>query len=176
MRLRFFGFCFMPVLIMGQARIQQVTTVCSVLDALPTYRNQIVTIRGKLLRNEEGSYLAATECKRPLVIMGYTWSPEYAIYLTPPDSPFVENREDSHVEVKVDPTSDRLLSRYSNDTRVQIWVTVTGRLETRLKFDVVRWGDGRLLPYGYGHLNASPAQLVIREMKDVKVRFGPPRK
>jgi len=33
-------------------------------------------------------------------------------------------------------------------------------------------GDGKTVPYGYGHMNACPAQLVYQEIKDVETKTG----
>lgn len=151
-------------------------TVCEVLKALPKYRNEIVTIRGEILRTEEGSYLSAAECQKSLVISGQTWDPESAINLTPPDSPSVENREVPLSTVRVDAVTGKLLGQYAGSPGVRIWITVRGRLETRLKFERVKWGDGTLRPYGYGHLNLSPAQMVYQEMKDAVIQERPPKR
>jgi hypothetical protein len=76
----------------------------------------------------------------------------------------------------VDPASSKLLNQYAGDSKARIWITVRGRLETRLKFELVQWGDGKQRPYGYGHLNASPAQLVYQEMRDAVIRSSAPKK
>jgi hypothetical protein len=136
----------------------------------------MVTIRGELLRTEEGSYLSAVECQKPLVVSGFTWEPEYAIDLTTPDSVLVESPELPVAAVSVDPASSKLLNHYAGDSKARILITVRGRLETRRNFELVQWGDGKQRPYGYGHLNASPAQLVYQELRDAVIRISAPKK
>lgn len=48
----------------------------------------------------------------------------------------------------------------------KIYATVTGRLDARVHYEMVLRGDGKVVPYGYGHLNAGPAQIVYEEIKD----------
>jgi hypothetical protein len=161
---------------LSDSKLPPTLTVCEVLKALPKYRDETVTIRGELLRTEEGSYLSAIECQKPLVVSGHTWEPEAAINLTTPDSRSVENPESPVPKVIVDPVSSVLLRQYAADFKTRIWITVRGRLETRVSFDIVKWGDGTLRPYGYGHLNLSPAQLVYFEMKDAAIGSSGPTK
>ena len=156
--------------LLSDSKVSQPLSVCEVLKALPKHRNQMVTIRGEVLRTEEGTYLRAVECQKPLLVAGLTWEPAYAIHLTPPDSPLVESPELPIPTVTVDPASSRLMSQYAADAKTRIWLTVRGRLETRITFELVKWGDGKLRPYGYGHLNLSPAQLVYQQMKDAVVQ------
>lgn len=166
----------LPVLLLADSKTAQTLTVCDALKALPKYRNRMVIIRGELLRTEEGTYLSAVDCQKPLVASGHTWEPEYAINLIPPDSPSVESSESFIASVRVDPASSKLLSRYADDSKTRIWITVRGRLETRLNFELVQWGDGKQRPYGDGHLNASPAQLVYEDMRDAVIRSSAPKK
>ena len=161
---------FLAILALSDSKTAPTLNVCEVLNALPRYRDETVTIRGELLRTEEGSYLSAVECQKPLMVSGHTWRPESAISLTPPDSPSVGRPESPVPKVSVDPGSSMLLNQYATDSKARIWITVRGRLETRVSFEVVKWGDGTLRPYGYGHLNLSPAQLVYFEMKDAVIR------
>lgn len=161
---------FLVLPLLADSKTSPPLTVCEVLNALPRYRNQMVTIRGELRSTEEGTYLSAAECHKPLVVSGQTWEPERAISLIPPDSTSVEHPESPAPIVKVDPASGKLLSQPSADSKGRVWITIRGRLETRLNFELVRWGDGTLRPYGYGHLNLSPAQLVYQEMRDAAIR------
>jgi hypothetical protein len=110
--------------LLADSKVSQPLTVCEVLKALPKYRNQMVTIRGEILRTEEGTYLSAVECQKPLVVAGHTWEPAYAIHLTPPDSPLVESPELPMPTVSVDPASSRLMSQYAADSKTRIWLTV----------------------------------------------------
>jgi hypothetical protein len=58
--------------------------------------------------------------------------------------------------------------------RLEIWVTVVGRLQTRAKrsphgpCDRKFWG----LP-GYGHLGVFPVQIAVESLVDIEVRTNP---
>ena len=52
--------------------------------------------------------------------------------------------------------------------RFEIWVTVVGRLRTRVK----RSCDWKSVG-GYGHLGAFPAQIIAESMRDIEVRVNP---
>ena len=55
--------------------------------------------------------------------------------------------------------------------RFEIWVTVTGLLETRLlRGPCDKVGSNYI---GYGHLGAWPAQLVVKSISDIEVRENP---
>ena len=43
-------------------------------------------------------------------------------------------------------------------------LTYTGTFETRLDWKVLTLGSGEKQLYGFGHLNAFPAQLVITDI------------
>jgi hypothetical protein len=55
--------------------------------------------------------------------------------------------------------------------RFEIWVTVMGRVQTRARrsplgpCDRKSWGM-----YGYGHLGAFPAQIVVESIRDIDVK------
>src|SRR6266545_2956544 len=156
-------------------RASDILSVCSVIENLRGYRGKLITVRGELVRTEEGSYLRATWC-RPLLVEGYIWPPESVrISLIPPSSPEVEEPKQPLPSVHVDPRSAHTLTRKVRDEDACILETVTGRLETRVHFESVLWGNGKRMPYGYGHLNLSPAQLVYTRIEDVEVKHCPQR-
>ena len=57
--------------------------------------------------------------------------------------------------------------------RFEIWVTVTGRLQTRAKRSRRGPCDRKSWGVGYGHLNVFPAQIVIESVHDVEVKVNP---
>src|SRR5690242_10788670 len=107
---------------LADSKTSQPLTVCDVLKELPRYRNQMVTIRGELRSTEEGTYLSAAQCHKPLVVSGHTWEPERAISLIPPDSSSVEHPESPAPTVKVDPASGKLLSQPAADSKERVWI------------------------------------------------------
>jgi len=131
-------------------------TVCQVISQRDTYRDLHVEIRGRLKSTSEGSYLEGEGCQ-DLVTDGFKWATSAIAlgYGTPGKPP------------KIEPSDlVKLQSAGPNDV---LYVTVVGLFETRIHFEMVTRGDGKTVPNGYGHLNASPAQLRYQEMKDVTV-------
>jgi len=120
---------FLALLALSDSKTDPTLNVCDVLKALPKYRNEIVTIRGEPVGTEEGTYLSAVECEKPLVVSGHTWAPESAISLIPPDSAFVEHADSPVPIVKVDPASSKLLSQPAADPKDRVYITIRGRLD-----------------------------------------------
>jgi hypothetical protein len=58
--------------------------------------------------------------------------------------------------------------------RFEIWVTVTGRLETRMRRSPLGPCDRKSweLP-GFGHLGAFHSQIVVESLKDIEVKENP---
>ncbi|MBN9658996.1 MAG: hypothetical protein J0H49_12505 [Acidobacteria bacterium] len=135
-------------------------SVCEVLADLQSYRGKVISVRGQLLRGEEGSYLTSDKCARPLETNGYTWKNPIPLSLLP-----------GSADIAVSAQSRERLIQASANTDKAVWVTYAGRLETRTSFEMVHRGDGQVVPYGYGHLNACPAELIFTEIRDVV--FGP---
>jgi hypothetical protein len=58
--------------------------------------------------------------------------------------------------------------------RFELWVTAVGQLRTMVQRSPLgpcdRIGSHS---YGYGHLGACPAQLVVREFRDIEIRANP---
>jgi hypothetical protein len=174
---RFFMFALVADAVLAFAEeTRKPLSICELFANLQAYRNKIVTIRGELISTDEGVYLDE-RCPKPLVTSGFVWGNPIVIWLTQTGSSDVENRTSPMPETDVSPIADDLLKKYATDSSVRIWITVAGRLETREKFVMVLRGDGKTVPYGYGHMNACPAQLVCYQMKDVVVeRKRPPRR
>ncbi len=137
------------LLILQQDAELKPITVCEVLDNLMLYQGKVIAIAGSLVTNEEGVWLSSKSCPKPFLTEGYAWPREMAINLV----------RDKSRAVKVDPALDNVSNRAAPDEYV--WVIVTGKLETKSHFEMVLRTDGSRVPYGFGHLNLSPAQLTF---------------
>ncbi len=148
-------------------------TVCELLRDLATYQHKVVAVRGELMRGEEHFYLQGDRCSKKLVTSGFVW-PD-AINLEQPGSPFVE----TPVLFKLDLVSMNDLAlaiqkATAGGESVRIWATFVGKLETREHLEVVRTGTNKLVGYGFGHLNAFPAQVVYERVRDVTIKRDRP--
>jgi hypothetical protein len=149
-------------------------SVCDLLTNSQQRRNTVVTVQGELIGTEEGLWLRGEKCPNPLVTSGYEWRNPVGIWLTPPESKMGERS--SYPAPPVSPewkAAKPLLEKYVGLLGTRVWVTVTGVFETRVQFELVLRGDGKKVPYGYGHLNGAPAQIVYFEFRDVEVKPAP---
>ncbi len=134
-------------------------TVCDVLAKLNTYRGQRISVRGELLSTADGRWLVGRGC-RPLVTDGYRWPQPVSIVLTLPEGASKES-------VRVEDVDEGLRRLAGPDAKT--FVTVTGRLDAKEHYEMAPRGDGKSAPAGYGHLNASPAQILYEDLKDFQV-------
>jgi hypothetical protein len=150
----------------GQVKRSEPLKVCDVLSNLSLYRGQRISVRGQLVGGDEGSYLIGEGC-RQLVTDGYTWPMPSPIDLTYPRSTRAQNSKSPTSNVIIEHVDPEQLKGAGPGAKV--YVTVTGRLETRVHFEMVHRGDGKVVPYGYGHLAACPAQIVYEVIKDTTI-------
>jgi hypothetical protein len=160
------GVVVLATLLRGQVKSPEPLTVCKVLSNLSLYRGQRICVRGELVGGEEGSALIGEGCQ-PLVTDGYRWSSPSPIALTYPESPSVKDSKSPTPTVRVERMDPDALKEAGPGAKV--YVTVIGRLDTRVHFEMVLRGDSKVVPYGYGHQAACPAQLVYEEIKDFVV-------
>ena len=166
-----YGVALMAVFVPGLlAESPGVMNVCDVLANLQGVRNRVIAVRGQLVGTDEGSYLIGNRCQESLVTNGYQWPNPIPIFLIPPDSGLVEKPDSPRPKVVADRGLDAALARVEMTPGLKIWVTYIGKLETRERFEIVLRGDGKKVPYGFGHMNSCPAQLVYRVLKDIVVK------
>jgi hypothetical protein len=153
-------------------------TVCDVLRNRLAYQDKIVAVRGELIRGEEHFYLRMESCTEKLVTSGFRW-PD-AITLERPGSPLVERAVDYEEDLEALSHISLVLEKVAKSgSPMRVWATFVGKLETRTNFPMVRTGAGQVVGYGFGHLNAFPAQLVYRSVKDIVAKqeaSGRPRR
>jgi hypothetical protein len=148
---------------MSQRRSSPVRPVCDVLAHASEVRGQLLSVRGRYEETEEGIYLFG-DCKTRLSISGFVWPQEfYALFLIPQSSSLAE-KPNSSSRAFVDSRLAPLLKNLKNTDR--LWVTVTGRVESRKSFEIVEWGNGQKRPVGYGHLSLYPAQIAYERIED----------
>jgi len=160
MMTRFTTSLLLVVFSWAQTNVPSPLTVCEVLSRLSFYQGKRVTIRGELLGGDEAIILVGDRC-RPLVTAGYRWPSPSPIALT--YSPR-RGGESPVVTEQLDPTALKAAG-----PRAKIYVTVTGRLDARDHYEMVQRGDGKVVPNGFGHQAACPAQIVYDEIKDIAI-------
>lgn len=153
------------------AELTKPVSVCDLLADPQKHRNKVVTVRGELIGTGERLWLRGERCPKPLITSGYEWPNPIGIWLTPPESKMGERPSYPAPPVSAAwKEAMPLLQKNVGLPDRRVWVTVTGNFETRQRFEMVPRGDGKVVPYGYGHLNGAPAQIVYYEFWDVEVK------
>lgn len=134
----------------------QVMSVCELSKDYPRFRDKVVTVRGVYyygLRQE-----CSEKCTDGL------W-PSFIDLEGGGDAVWAAlARADREVESEAKRSGKRF----------ELWVTVVGRLQTRVKHsprgpcDSTSWGIA-----GYGHLGAYPAQILVESFQNIEVRVNP---
>ncbi len=145
-----------------------VVTVCEALHDLSNYNGKSIVVFGRFGYTGEGTWLSE-DCPQKTVTDGYTWadiiSTTYAVsdLVEPPPSLPKDFKWDRELLLKklkeVQKTTKlRVLKDYNYTDK---WVAIFGRFETRIPLIAIgREGRGQMMGYGFGHLNAAPAQLI----------------
>jgi hypothetical protein len=162
-------------------------SVCDLFKDLPVHAGQMISVRGMLYQGGEIFALGA-HCDSKFVTK-YTWAPVLkGLPEMPPTGEFVwptaldlSNSsfvQEGETPVKFQTDEDAIRGVLASiatqgakltvtpGQRPGVWVTVVGQLRVRSHYVIGKSADGKPIAEGYGHLNAYPAQLVIRTMYD----------
>jgi hypothetical protein len=141
-------------------------SVCDILADPLKYNGHLVTIHGVSVGTGEGWWIGPDKtCSRPLTTFAYTWPSTIWVESVgearpSPDAQFRTDREaiskiDAEVRrMHVDPKLDR------------IWLNFTGIFQTR-EFTSKEVSTER--GFGFGHMNASPGQLLLKTVSGLHV-------
>jgi len=143
-----------------------VLTVCEALNDLHKYNDKAVVLVGKLMGTDEGRWLSE-DCQHKIITDGYTWQNIVSLAYSrshvksPPTLPesFKWNARLLIAKLKqVQKTTTLEVPKQRNYG--DKWFAIFGRFETRLPLQVVQGRGGKQFGYGFGHMNAAPAQLI----------------
>jgi hypothetical protein len=141
-------------------------SVCSVIAGLRGYANRIVTVLGQLESGPEQLFLRGEGCQSPFVTEGYTWPSTLLLrYPGGPDTPVPLPFEADSPSIAAFQIALRQ-ARARNELVVGC-VQVTGMIQVREDYFITTRPNGQKRGHGFGHMNAFPAQLVIKSV-DVK--------
>lgn len=153
-----------------------VLTVCEVLAGLTQYDGRTIVVVGRLTSTTEGAWLDES-CEPKILIEGYAWANMISLTYsrgsagTPPKRTNGFKWDKPKLKAKLrqvqKTTTLQVLKKYNYRDK---WFAIVGRFETRVPLTVGLGGDGKPRGYGFGHLNAAPAQLIAgddgyRELK-----------
>ena len=131
-------------------------SVCDLAKDFPAYRNKLVTVRGVYyygLRQSDCPQKCDTGALPSFLNLEGGADAEWSTL--------------NNVERKVEADA-------KTGKRFEIWVTITGRLETTVHSsplgpcDRKSWGTP-----GFGHLGAFPSRIVVESVKDIAVKENP---
>jgi hypothetical protein len=154
----------LPGLLTGQS---SPLPVCKVLHDLQKYANRDIEIRGEWIHTDHGMFIRG-KCARALSTGDHRWSSAVWLQL-----PWLETDE------PVDFTADRsALEKAQNEAGEltessrgrAIYATFAGKLQVRQRLEIGRRQYGVALGNGFGHLNAYPAQLIVRSIYKISLR------
>lgn len=144
-------------------------TVCEALGHAADYDGKIIRIRDRVRGSSEGAGFVGTECPSIYVTENKTW-PSVIAWTMPSQTTFILHP----VDFTFDWESSKRIHMKWGELRKHlpdrcIVVTYTGMFESWSREKATkRYPNGwvREIP-GFGHLNAEPAQLVLKSADDV---------
>lgn len=138
-------------------------TVCDLMSELAKRTGQEIAVRGEWVTNEHGPWLRSPtgECERNLVTEGFVW--RNCISLGEDKTGKMDFDSLAAMSLQLDRFKEKL-------DQYQIVLTVIGTLGTSLPLRVAHMPDGKLSPAGFGHLNACPAYITYRAVRDVELK------
>lgn len=145
-------------------------SVCQVLAEPLKFDGRLIELTGVQEGTDEGAWLAGPECPGVLKTLGYVWPS--IIYLQMPDSPLclhaVDFKYDFRSQKRVDQKYGALHRKFPD--RCIVW-KYTGLLETRADWSAATavYPNGTRKLVGFGHVDAAPAQLLLKQIDDVVV-------
>jgi hypothetical protein len=160
-------FLLFSLLAVGDTPNRSTIRVCDVLSNLKKYENLEISVRGEWVHTEHGMYLRQS-CGTKLITKAHVWPNSIWIQL-----PWLE-REDP-VNYVIDKRklsaarerADGILSRARPGAVV--YATFTGKLQARESLTAIPRTNGGTMGNGFGHLNAFPAQIVIRSVENISI-------
>ncbi len=145
-----------------QAQRAAKTDICKVFEDPIRFKGTLIEVRG-VVRNRDEPTVGNDLCPKRLVVNKITLRNE--ILLEPFGKPSISGADkETFNELRAD-------LQNLDPAAQQVFATFVGVLETRDSLsDLVR-AHGEI--FGYGHLSRAPAQLVLREVRDVSVTGKP---
>lgn len=125
-------------------------TVCEILEHRAAYDGKVVGLIGRGTATDEGLWLS-DDCRVQIKSGDHVW-PNLVVLKYDPSLPSLFRPGFKPDRSSVNKKIEALKARPSTDTRT--WMLIYGRIET--KEELSRYG-------GYGHMSASPAQIIYRE-------------
>lgn len=145
-----------------------VIPICELFQDLTAWKGQRIAVRGEVTGTSEGSWLVG-RCKGGFYTNGYRWPVSLSFagpaYYASSIEPFIRVKEPS--------TPPKGLTDFRGRQNVVRSATYIGRLRMRDKYVAVCREDGDYITFGFGHLGAAAAEIVVDEIRDVELTKRP---
>lgn len=144
-------------------------SICDVFQNLAAWKGKRIAVRGSTASTGEGTWLSDS-CKEGLVTDGYRWPASLSYGMAGWFS------AETQYLARVKPASDAPKGSESFKGRDNVIQSVTwvGRLRTKDKYQVVCRPGGDYVTFGFGHLGAAAAELVVEAILDPEFAPSPP--
>jgi hypothetical protein len=139
--------------------------VCRILDHLEDFGCRMVRVKARLV-SDVGTWLAGEGCAKKVEVSEVTF--QNLIALTWPSSRLAGCRVHFTNDADSRRKLEDVLSRYDLRTH-RIDVVLDGVIETRRDRSALVIGSPPQ-KMGFGHLNAAPAQIIVKRVISIKVR------
>ena len=149
-----------------------VLSVCEVIEHRDEYNGKMVGIRGAVEATDEGIWLtAAADCKYKLVTKGFIWPDMVSLEYPNNSSKDPTEHTDFEVDWTAMNTVGIAIPKGFNPETDEIIKTYVGLFQTYADlgshvFPEVPGGK-YWLKFGFGHLGAAPARILVKTVKDV---------
>jgi hypothetical protein len=151
---------------------ETLVTVCEVLNNRTSYDGKLVALIGRWSPTDEGFWLT-DNCSQAVKTESYTWSNIIYLAYDPVKKSLFATKPKVDAIVAKTRIAD-MTARQATQDKLE-WAVVYGRIETKAELPVVVASDGKtILPAGYGHLSAAPAQIIYRQNDLVILPKGHP--
>lgn len=142
-----------------------IVSVCQALQDRVQYHGKTIIVVGLVGATDEGQWLIG-KCDHRIVTDGFSWGNIISLAVSNPKEPPLRIPPDFPWDEKLLEAGRKEIERRmpaKSDNPDDKWYAIVGRFETRLPLQTVVAGSGRIMGYGFGHLNAASAQLIADE-------------
>jgi hypothetical protein len=139
-----------------------IVSVCQALQDRVLHNGKTIIVVGLMGGSDHGAWMNE-KCEHTIVTDGFSWPNIISLaYSSVTDAPLKVpsnfHWDEKLLDAKRKEIEKRTVAKRDNpDDR---WYAILGRFETWIPLQTVSLGSGRLMGYGFGHLNAAPAQLI----------------
>jgi hypothetical protein len=147
-------------------------SVCDVLAHPLEFDGRIITLRDKVASSDEGSWLYSDKCPGIFVTYAHVWPSAISLQLPtiPPEMRLHSPKFNYDWQSSKTAAAKRTRLLKTGPSQCLVF-TYTGLFETRRDWSAAKkvYPNGTSTMIGFGHLNGSPGQLLMKSDDDVSL-------